>query len=41
MVCDLDCGEKFEIVFFFVKDDEEVCVILFKVFKVDVKIIGL
>uniref|UniRef100_K1Q278 F-box/WD repeat-containing protein 5 n=1 Tax=Magallana gigas TaxID=29159 RepID=K1Q278_MAGGI len=41
MVRDSDCGEKFEIAFFSVKDDEEVCATPFKVLKVDAKIIGL
>lgn len=41
MVRDSDCGEKFEIAFFSVKDDEEVCATPFKVLKVDAQIIGL
>ncbi|XP_065944384.1 uncharacterized protein [Magallana gigas] len=41
MVRDSDCGEKFEIAFFSVNDDEEVCAAPFKVLKVDAKIIGL
>ncbi|XP_065944062.1 uncharacterized protein [Magallana gigas] len=41
MVRDSDCGEKFEIVFFSIKDDEEVCAAPFKVLKMDAKIIGL